>query len=105
MQDNWNIGNRLQNYALQRILEQLGGEITNLDNGYTPKLSLKERIKMRIKRFLVFFFENEKYKVSVNKQFRHQAIKKFTNMNISNIMHVTYENVFEKNGMRMILQL
>lgn len=95
MQDNCNIGNRLQNYALQRILEQLGGKIINLDNGYTPKLSLKEHIKMEIKRFLVFF-GNEKHKASVNKQFRRKAIEKFTDMNISNIMHVTYENVFKK---------
>lgn len=95
MQDNCNIGNRLQNYALQRILEQLGGKITNLDNGYTPKLSLKEHIKIEIKRILAFF-GNEKCRSSVNKQFRRQAIEQFTNMNISNIMHVTYDNVFEK---------
>lgn len=96
LQDNCNIGNRLQNYALQKILEQSGGKITNLDNGYTPKLTLKEHIKIKIKEYLVSF-GYEKYSVDVNKQFRRHAIENFTNTYISNIEHVTYENVFEKN--------
>lgn len=96
LQDNCNIGNRLQNYALQRVIEQHGGMVTNLDNGYTPTLSLKEDIKNIIKRCLVSI-GCEKYKEAVNKQYRRQAIEEFTNKYISNIKHITYEDAFDEN--------
>ncbi len=95
LQDNCNIGNRLQNYALQRVLKQFGAEITNLDNGYTPRLPLKEYIKVQIKKWLVCF-GCEKYRVTVNKQLRREAMEKFTKAYISDIKRVTYDNVFEK---------
>lgn len=96
MQDNGNIGNRLQNYALQKVLEQFGSKVTNLDNGYTTDIPLKTRIKNQIKKYLVYF-GCEKYRELVNKQFRRQAIEKFTNAYISDIRCVTYDNVFENN--------
>lgn len=33
--DDNNIGNRLQNYALQQVLFKCGTDVTVLDNGYT----------------------------------------------------------------------
>lgn len=96
LQDNCNIGNRLQNYALQKVLEKFGADVTNLDNGYTPKLSLKEHIKIQIKRFLVCL-GYEKYREAVNLQYRRHVIEEFSKTHISDIKRVTYDNVFEKN--------
>lgn len=100
IQDNNNIGNRLQNYALQKVLERYGVEVTNLDCGYTSTLSSKVLIKNKIKKYLGCFGIKryaEKYKIFINTQLRCKSITQFTNKYIANVQNITYENVFEKN--------
>lgn len=100
IQDNNNIGNRLQNYALQKILQQYGAEVTNLDCGYTSVLSFKVLIKNQIKKYLGYLGSEryaEKYRMFINTQLRCKSIAQFTKGYITDVQQVTYENVFEKN--------
>lgn len=53
MFDEGNIGNRLQNYALQTKLISYGVEVTTLDNYYTTDFSTSFKLKMLIKRLLI----------------------------------------------------
>ena len=50
--DEANIGNRLQNYALQHVLESYGATVTTLDNYYTNRFSAKTRLKYALKDWL-----------------------------------------------------
>ena len=50
--DEGNIGNRLQNYALQTKLLSYGTIVTTLDNCYTTDFSSSFKLKMLIKRVL-----------------------------------------------------
>lgn len=99
LQDNNNIGNRLQNYALQTALEQYGCNVTNLDNGYTTKPTQKQIIKNNIKKCLGKL-GNKKYadksKEFFNSQLRRLANTSFTNKYISDIKQVTYANAFSQ---------
>lgn len=100
MQDNNNIGNRLQNYALQKVLEQYDAKITNLDSKYMSVPSKRTIIKNQIKRCLGYLGSKkyaEKYRAFVNSQFRRQAITMFTNEHISDIQCVTCMNAFVQN--------
>lgn len=51
--DEGNIGNRLQNYALQTKLISYGVEVITLDNYYTTDFSTSFKLKMLIKRLLI----------------------------------------------------
>lgn len=100
LQDNNNIGNRLQNYALQKILEEQGAKVTNLDSGYTTVPSKKMVIKNQIKRFLGYLGSKRyaaKYRVFENSKLRRQAIASFTKEHISDIRSITYAKAFEQN--------
>jgi hypothetical protein len=99
LQDNNNIGNRLQNYALQTAIEQRGNEVVNLDNGYTTIPSHKEFRKNKIKKWLGKLGSKKyarKYQKFFNSQLRRQANERFTSENITNIRRVTYAGVFEQ---------
>ncbi len=97
--DDKNIGNRLQNYALQQVLLKQGVDVTVLDNGYTSVPSRKSTIKIYIKGILGCL-GNEKYK----KQFqKHSSTKKiwkasckFDKNNIKNILKVSNREAFER---------
>ena len=99
LQDNNNIGNRLQNYALQTVLRRYGCVVDNLDNNYTSMPSKKSIIKNQIRKILGLLGSKkyaQKYQEFYNSQFRRQANALFTSEYISNIKRVTYAGVFEQ---------
>ena len=97
--DDNNIGNRLQNYALQQVLLKRRIDVTVLDNGYTFVPGTKRTVKLYVEGILGCF-GNEKYK----KQFREfstikkirKASYKFDRNNIKNIVKVSNKEAFEK---------
>lgn len=101
MQDNNNIGNRLQNFALQYVLSKYTDNIVNLDNGYgdIPSPTLKSITKQTIKILLAkigikkFQFKLQKQR---NWQIRHKANEKFSSDYIKSITTVNYSNVYQK---------
>lgn len=100
MQDNNNIGNRLQNYALQKILEQYDAQVTNIDNGYMSYPSLGTLLKNQVKKYLGCLGSKKyatKYIEFHNTYLRYSTNYAFTRRYISDIQNVTYTNVFEKN--------
>lgn len=95
--DDNNIGNRLQNYALQQILLSRGTEVTVLNNGYTTRPTLKMTIKTTIQSILGMFGYNEyksKYKLYISNERKRKANERFDNYNIRNIMIVKNEEAF-----------
>ncbi len=76
--DEGNIGNRLQNYALQTKLISYGVEVITLDNYYTTDFSTSFKLKMLIKRLLINI-GFKKYKIDYE---RYQSLK---NIRLSNI--------------------
>ena len=47
--DNYNVGNRLQNYALQQVLLTRGADVTVLNDRYDRVLGVKYTVKSYIK--------------------------------------------------------
>lgn len=100
MQDNNNIGNRLQNYALQYVLGQYGAKVTNLDNGYNDyHIGKKQILKNAVQRTLAALGLT-KYKIKVqnyeNWRIRHFVNKKFSDNRIHNITRVTVDDVYQR---------
>ena len=97
--DENNIGNRLQNYALQKVLEAYGSEVTTLDNYYSKRNSLKARTKVFVKRILACF-GNQKYVRHCRKykQLKRmgKSIRKFNANNISCVKQVTNQQAFDQ---------
>lgn len=97
--DDYNIGNRLQNYALQQVLLNQGAEVTILDNGYTSVPRIKGVIKIHIKGFLGIL-GNKKYKKHYQKYISIKKIRKasykFDENNLKNVVKVSNKGVFEK---------
>ena len=98
--DDNNIGNRLQNYALQQVLLNHGVDVTVIDNGYTTVLSTKETIKIYVKGVLgCLGFEKYKkqfQKYTLTKKIR-KASYKFDKRNIRKVIKVDNKEAFEKN--------
>lgn len=89
-----NIGNRLQNYALQTILNKNGLEVYNPiynDNRISPSELLKSLIKI----FLGFIGVN-KYKLYYIREKRRKRYKNFDKKYISNIISTNYKKVFNE---------
>lgn len=96
--DDNNIGNRLQNYALQCVLRRYDVEVTTVDNFYTTVPSAKERIKAQIKRILGFFWKKsykESYKQYEACEMKRKANKIFDEKNIFPILRTSNQKVFE----------
>ena len=95
--DGGNIGNRLQNYALQKVIENYGIEVTTLDNLYTRAIPVKIRIKYFAKKVLVCLgykkYANECVRYSAAKR-RKKAIKQFNQTNISIVRQTTNLDAF-----------
>lgn len=97
--DDNNIGNRLQNYALQQVLLKEGLDVTVLDNGYTTSPKLKETIKYYVKGFCgIFGFEKFKkqYQKYISNKRKRNANFKFDKNNIKEIIKITNEQAFQK---------
>lgn len=96
--DDNNIGNRLQNYALQQVLLKEGLDVTVLDNGYTTSPKLKDIIKYYVKGFCgIFGFEEYKkqYQKYVSNRRKRNANLKFDKSNIKKIIKVSNEQAFQ----------
>lgn len=100
LQDNNNIGNRLQNFALNMILVRYNIDVTNIDPGYTCIPRKIDILKNQIKRILGTLGSTEysrKYHEFYNLQLRRRANEIFTNRYISDIKKVTCASTFEQN--------
>lgn len=97
--DDYNIGNRLQNYALQRVLQLKGAEVSIIDNGYTTFPSTKRAIKARIQGILCKF-GYKKYKQSYEKYMTSEKIRisneNFDKKNLANVIQINTEDVFKR---------
>lgn len=72
-----NYGNRLQNYALQNILSELGNSVETLNNPWFPNYNVYlEWLKFNIKKFLFFITKRpERFQRRINfDQFNHDNI-------------------------------
>lgn len=81
IQENKNYGNRLQNYALQFILEQMGYQVENLMPKKENMPSLFQRLKHFLRRVL-FLFGLKKYGASISHYHRRTRLIAFTNEHI-----------------------
>lgn len=91
-----NIGNRLQNYALQNILLKYSDEV------YNPYVSISNycNLKGKLKNFIICILFNmgvTKYKYYVNEIKREKAYKLFDNKYISNMFPVYLDNLYKTN--------
>lgn len=98
--DDNNIGNRLQNYALQHTLELHNVNVSIIDNGYTNYPTIKFKIKVLIKRCLGIV-GIEKYRYSFQQYLsckaKRIANEEFDKNNIHNIIKLSNEKIFNKN--------
>lgn len=97
--DDNNIGNRLQNYALQQILLKHGADVTIIDNGYTTIPNTKETIKVYIKGLLgclgIRRYKQQFLKYISTKKIR-EASYKFDIRNLKKIIEVSNKEAFER---------
>lgn len=95
--DDNNIGNRLQNYALQHILELQDANVSVVDNGYTNYPAIKDKIKIIIKQCLGII-GIEKYRYSfqrfLSEKMKRVANKEFDRKNIHNIINLSNTQIF-----------
>lgn len=95
--DDNNIGNRLQNYALQHILELQDANVSVVDNGYTNYPAIKDKIKIIIKQCLGII-GIEKYRYSflrfLSDKMKRVANKEFDRKNIHNIINLSNTQIF-----------
>ena len=89
-----NIGNRLQNYALKRVIESYGLGVTTLDNASENIYSIKLRIKYLIKKILVFL-GHKKYAENCRWYYLIKPIIKFNTDNFSDVICISKNQAFE----------
>lgn len=95
---NHNFGNRLQNYALQKVVESYGFEVTTLDNRNSIAYNIKIRIKHIIKKGLSRLrnknrTENHPNNDRLNLLVR-EAVCKFNRDNISHVKRISNSSAF-----------
>ena len=92
--DYFNIGNKLQNYALEKIISDLGYEpITVVCSDYLQKKCWKDHIKILMGRFL------KKYRSSLMNEKRYVRFKKETNFLIVTTEFMTWKEIQQKRDM------
>ena len=91
----FNMGNRLQNYALQQILIAHDAEVTTIDD-YTISPTLEIVIKDTIK-YALGTIGIERYKNYIGFKRRIKAIRKFNHINFQKIIRMTKEEAFKAN--------
>lgn len=95
--DETNIGNRLQNYALQTVLEKYGANVTTLDNYYTNRFSKKTQMKYAVKS-LLSRLGYRKYQSECREYRRISRIRKsvltFNKRNLSNVKRISNAEAF-----------
>lgn len=97
--DNNNIGNRLQNFALYKVLQEKNVEVDVLDNGYTIEATIKDEFKNSIK-FFLGLLGFKKYKIKHQKYVffrrRQKANIAFNNKNIPTVIKMKNKKIFDK---------
>lgn len=96
--DDNNIGNRLQNYALQKILMSYGIEVVTLNNGYTTQPTLKMTVKAWIQSVLgILGLKNcrRKYQKYIADKKRRTANIEFDRNNIKKIININNDQAFQ----------
>lgn len=96
IQDDGNFGNRLQNYALQTVLEKRGANVTNLDDSHTKPISSHQKKKEIIKFWLGVFgskYYKKSHKMVLGREERNKVLLSFSNSYIHNRVKVTHTNV------------
>lgn len=96
--DDNNIGNRLQNYALQQVLLSKAEQVIVINNDYTTLPTVKSALKANIQGILGFIgLKNyiEKYQWYSTGKRKRIANEKFDKQNITNIMMVKNEQAFQ----------
>lgn len=91
-----NIGNRLQNFALQYVLENYECHVTNLTYWASEWDTSIKRIKFLVK-VILGFIGIKKYNPQVNRAKREMAFHHFNTHNISNLVRIQFDKVDRKN--------
>lgn len=98
--DDNNIGNRLQNYALQQVLLNYNADVTIIDNYYTSKPTRQDALKAITKEILGIFGV-KKYRGSYQRYIgfktRQKANQRFDKNNLKDIIIMSTEQVFKAN--------
>lgn len=96
--DDNNIGNRLQNFALQYILTNLGANVVTLNNKYTTLPDHKDILKIKIKSVLgklgIQNYQND-YNYFKANEMKRKANEQFDKINIKDVLYITNEEAFE----------
>lgn len=97
--DENNIGNRLQNYALQRKIIDYGAEATIVDNYYTYMPRFSDRFKIIIKG-MIGKLGYEKYKIVYKEYNLSRKIRRsnyiFNKRNLLNVIKLKNKEIFER---------
>lgn len=96
---NYNIGNRLQNYALQTMIERYGFDVDNL--WIEEKISLERKVKDCIKQIIPPF--NQNLKISKKHFKRTKRIANFTDAYIHNIRRINISEINSKDWSQYFL--
>lgn len=95
--DDNNIGNRLQNYALQKKVMDYGIEVTTLNNYYTTAPNSIDKVKILIKK-VIGTLGNSKYKDDYEKYLAQKKIrncnKKFDRNNLMRVLKIKNKDAF-----------
>lgn len=91
-----NIGNRLQNFALQSVLENYQCKVTNLTYWAPEFDTARKRTKFLIK-VILGLGGIKKYNFQVYRAKREIAFHRFNIHNISNMLRIKFETVDKKN--------
>lgn len=100
LQGNENIGNRLQNYALQTLLERRKATVYNLWPviNHNPYELGKRRLKILLKLSLGMMGDNKYRKWSIyyrGHSIREKSIRNFSDAFIHNIVYTSYDNTVD----------
>lgn len=95
LQDNGNMGNRLQNYALQEFLTKSGYDVSSLDVMRYVKTSLYDRCKYRIKLVLAHA-GIRRFKHVLTGKIMEEGGAAFTQEHIRNLIHERREELSGK---------
>lgn len=82
-----NLGNRLQNYALQKVIEGLGGNTAT----FRYKLPLKKAIKVNIK-VILGACGVKKYKIFYLRKLKNMRFKSFNGEYIKNVIQISIDD-------------
>ena len=96
IEDRTNMGNRLQHYALQRVVERLGFEVDSLMVKNAPEISLKSKAKNTI-RFLLALTGLGRFRQSLSLINRAEKNLAFNDKHLHRVIRLSVDVVRQKN--------